>query len=126
MHCGFPAIFDLRAATVRSGRCHRRLEPDHFVGADEMVEARAVGVGCYGAAASRRAFVRSWDARSWLESNSMEREANKARSFAEAEQWDRQQQWAMTPDERHAIAKELRDRFYGVDAPDVRESERAK
>lgn len=56
----------------------------------------------------------------------MEREANKAHSFAEAEQWDRQQQWAMTPDERHAIAKELRDRFYGADAPDVRESERSK
>lgn len=30
----------------------------------------------------------------------MEREANQAHSFAEAEQWDRQQQWAMTPDER--------------------------
>ncbi|MBL8726898.1 MAG: hypothetical protein JNM25_00615 [Planctomycetes bacterium] len=56
----------------------------------------------------------------------MEREANKAHSFAEAEQWDRRQQWAMTPDERHAIAKELRDRFYGADAPDVRESERSK
>lgn len=34
--------------------------------------------------------------------------------------------WAMTPDERLAIAKELRDRFYGKDAPDVREAERGK
>lgn len=56
----------------------------------------------------------------------MEREANKAHSFAEAEQWNLRQQWAMTPDERLEIAKTLRDRVYGSDAPDVRESERAK
>ena len=56
----------------------------------------------------------------------MERESNKARSFAEAEQWDRQQMWAMTPDERMQIAKELRDRVYGTDVPDVREAERTK
>lgn len=52
----------------------------------------------------------------------MEREANKARSFAEAEQWNLQQLWAMTPEERMEIAKILRDRAYGADAPDVRES----
>jgi hypothetical protein len=56
----------------------------------------------------------------------MEREAHKSRSFADADRWDKEQQWAMTPDERLAIAKELRDRVYGKDAPDVRESERAK
>jgi hypothetical protein len=56
----------------------------------------------------------------------MDREANKARSFGEAEQWDRKQQWAMTPDERHEVAKVLRDRFFGRDAPDVREAERSK
>lgn len=56
----------------------------------------------------------------------MEREANKARSFAEAEQWNLQQLWAMTPEERLAIAKELRDRVYGADAPDIRASERSK
>lgn len=56
----------------------------------------------------------------------MEREANKARSFAEAEEWDRQQMWAMTPDERIEIARMLRDRVYGTDVPDVREAERAK
>ncbi len=57
---------------------------------------------------------------------SMDREAHKARSFAEAEQWDREQMWAMTADERLAIAKELRERVHGKDAPDVRESERSK
>jgi hypothetical protein len=56
----------------------------------------------------------------------MERVANKAHSFAEAERWDREQMWAMTPDERIEIARILRDRAYGPDAPDVRESERAK
>ena len=56
----------------------------------------------------------------------MERESNKAHSFAEAQQWSLQQMWAMTPDERLEIAKILRDRVYGADAPDVRESERAK
>jgi len=56
----------------------------------------------------------------------MEREAHESRSFADADRWDKEQQWAMTPDERLAIAKELRDRAYGKDAPDVRESERSK
>jgi hypothetical protein len=56
----------------------------------------------------------------------MDRDANKARSFAEAELWDRKQQWAMSPDERHEIARILRDRAYGPNAPDVREAERLK
>lgn len=56
----------------------------------------------------------------------MDREANKAHSFREAELWSRRQQWAMTPDERLAIAQQLRDRVYGHDAPDVREAERSK
>lgn len=56
----------------------------------------------------------------------MEREANKARSFAEAERWNLQQLWAMTPEERLEIAKVLRERAYGLDAPDVREAERSK
>jgi len=56
----------------------------------------------------------------------MEREGHKSYSFAEAEQWDLQQQWAMTPDERFEIARVLRERVYGVDAPDVREAERSK
>ncbi|HEX5050834.1 MAG TPA: hypothetical protein VFZ65_03600 [Planctomycetota bacterium] len=56
----------------------------------------------------------------------MEREANKAHSFAEAERWDREQMWAMTPEERLEAARVLRERAYGQDAPDVREAERAK
>ena len=56
----------------------------------------------------------------------MERDVHKARSFEEAAKWDRAQQKAMSPDERLAIAKELRDRAYGADAPDVRQSERER
>lgn len=56
----------------------------------------------------------------------MKREAHKSKSFEDAERWNKEQMWAMTPDERLAIAKELRDRFYGKDAPDVREAEREK
>jgi hypothetical protein len=55
----------------------------------------------------------------------MERVANKAYSFAEAEQWDLRQMWAMTPEERFEIAWVLRDRVYGSDHPDIREAERA-
>ena len=56
----------------------------------------------------------------------MDRDAHKSTSFAEAARWDREQMWAMTPDERLAIAKVLRERVYGKDAPDVREAERGK
>ncbi len=56
----------------------------------------------------------------------MDREAHKARSFAEAAQWDLQQQWAMTPDERSEVARVLRERAYGTDVLDVREAERSK
>ena len=54
----------------------------------------------------------------------MDRTANRAKTFAEAAQWDREQAWALTPDERLAIAKVLRDRVYGRDAADVRASQR--
>jgi hypothetical protein len=56
----------------------------------------------------------------------MERIAHKCTSFEEAARWDREQQWAMIPDERLAIAKELRERVFGKDAPDVRQAEREK
>ena len=46
---------------------------------------------------------------------------NIAKNFAEAEQWDIEQQVNMTPNERMAIAKVLKDRVYGLDARDVRE-----
>jgi hypothetical protein len=56
----------------------------------------------------------------------MERIGHKAHSFAEAEEWDRQQMWAMTPDERMEVARILRERAFGADQPDVREAERAR
>lgn len=52
----------------------------------------------------------------------MERIANVARGFAEAERWERQQDHAMTPDERRRVAKALRDRVYGTHCPDVRDA----
>ena len=56
----------------------------------------------------------------------MEHDAHKSTSFEDAARWDREQQWAMTPDERIEIARTLRERVYGKDAPDVRESELEK
>jgi hypothetical protein len=56
----------------------------------------------------------------------MEREANVAHSFAEAERWSLEQMWAMTPEERFEVARVLRERVYGSNAPDVREAERPK
>lgn len=53
----------------------------------------------------------------------MDREVNKTRSFADADRHDREQQWRMTPDERFEVAAILRERAYGKDCPDVRESE---
>ena len=52
---------------------------------------------------------------------SMKMVINIAKNFAEAEQWDIEQQVNMTPNERMAIAKVLRERVYGLDAKDVRE-----
>jgi len=46
---------------------------------------------------------------------------NIAKSFAEAEQWDIEQQIRMTPNERFAVLRVLKDRVYGLDAKDVRE-----
>lgn len=56
----------------------------------------------------------------------MERVAFKTRSFAEADRWDREQSWALTPDERLRILRVLQERVYGRDAPDVRESQRRR
>ena len=47
---------------------------------------------------------------------------NKAKDFREAEQWDIVQQVRMAPDERQAIAAALRERVFGKDSPDVRET----
>ena len=52
----------------------------------------------------------------------MERIVHKARSFEEAWKWEIAQYREMTPEQRQAVAKTLRDRFYGTDCPDVREA----
>ena len=44
---------------------------------------------------------------------------HKAQGFKEAEEWDIQQQVAMTPEQRLQAAKELCDRFYPANVPDV-------
>lgn len=52
----------------------------------------------------------------------MKRILNKAKSNSEAEKWDIIQQLRMTPEQRIAVARELRDRFYGKNMPDVKKS----
>ncbi|MBN2384043.1 hypothetical protein JXQ70_14300 [bacterium] len=54
----------------------------------------------------------------------MERIVNKAKSFKEADEWDIIQQLSMTPEQRQAIARELKRRMYGDHVPDVREYHR--
>ena len=54
----------------------------------------------------------------------MERIVRKSRTFEEADRWDVEQHTSMTPEERQRAAKELRERAYGKQPPDVRESTR--
>ncbi len=52
----------------------------------------------------------------------MERIVNIAHSFSEAEEWDILQNISMTPEERLLAARQLAERVYGKNCPDVRES----
>ena len=52
----------------------------------------------------------------------VDRVANKARGFDAAYAWEIEQYAAMTPDERREVARKLRERVYGLDCPDVRDS----
>jgi hypothetical protein len=52
----------------------------------------------------------------------MKRICSKAADFGEAEKKDILQYIRMTPDQRQRIAKQLKDRVYGKNAPDVRET----
>lgn len=52
--------------------------------------------------------------------NRMKPIIHKANNFREAEAWDIEQQIRMTPEERQRIAKQLRERYYGKNPPDVR------
>ena len=54
----------------------------------------------------------------------MERTFHKSRSFKDAEEWDILQNVRMTPEERQAVASEIKKRVYGKEAPDVREVHR--
>lgn len=56
----------------------------------------------------------------------MDRVANKARSFEAAAEWDIQQHIRLSPRERQAIARQLRQRVYGRKAKDVRECRQKK
>jgi hypothetical protein len=51
---------------------------------------------------------------------------NLAHSFQEAREWEIQQELSMTPAQRQQAAKELKERFYGKNAPDVRQAERSR
>jgi hypothetical protein len=50
----------------------------------------------------------------------MKRVMHKAKNHQEAEKWDIAQQLKMSPEERQRVAKELKARFYGNKAPDIR------
>lgn len=52
----------------------------------------------------------------------MERIVNKAKNHKEAKDWDLSQQREMTFEQRQAIARILRERFFGIDNVDVRMS----
>lgn len=56
----------------------------------------------------------------------MKRVVNKSKNAKEAENWDIQQQISMSPRERQEASRILKQRVYGKDNPDVKESERKK
>jgi len=56
----------------------------------------------------------------------MKRVFHKARNFHDADQWDVRQYIKMTPEERMAIALELKRKAYGRHPVDVRESHRRR
>lgn len=51
----------------------------------------------------------------------MERIAKKSKSFAEADAWDREQHRQMTPTERMAAGRAIKNRLFPGKQPDVRE-----
>jgi len=56
----------------------------------------------------------------------MKRVVHISKSHKEAREWDIKQAVSMTPAERQAVAKELRDRVYGDKAIDVKENARSE
>ncbi len=51
----------------------------------------------------------------------MERIFKISSSFEEAEKWEIEQEIKMSPEERQEAARILKERFYGKNAPDVRD-----
>ena len=54
----------------------------------------------------------------------MEPIVHKSKNFQEAEKYDIQQHTKMASSERQAAAKKLRERYFGKNVPDVRDSYR--
>jgi hypothetical protein len=54
----------------------------------------------------------------------MERVFQKSRSFKQAEEWDILQHINMTPEQRQEAATQIKERVYGKNVPDVRESQK--
>lgn len=56
----------------------------------------------------------------------MERLVNKAKSFREAEAWEREQYQSMTPVERMRAAQQIKNRLFPGKQMDVRECRKVK
>jgi hypothetical protein len=56
----------------------------------------------------------------------MERVFKQSKNFRQAEEWDILQHISMTPEQRQEASKQLRDRIYGKNAPDVRDAQHKK
>ena len=52
----------------------------------------------------------------------MKRIVNIAKNHKEAREWDIKQSVSITPAERQAIVKQLKNRVYGKEVPDVRQA----
>jgi hypothetical protein len=53
----------------------------------------------------------------------IERVGRKCKGFEEANRMDLEQRRSLSVDERQRIARTLRERVYGTDAPDVRQAQ---
>ena len=54
----------------------------------------------------------------------MEPIVHKSSNFSEAEKYDIRQHTQMSPSERQAAAKKLRERYFGKNPPDIRDSQK--
>jgi len=54
------------------------------------------------------------------------RVVNVANGFREAREWEIQQELMMTPSQRQQAARAMKERFYGKNAPDVREAQQKR